>query len=79
MLSKNFEILKSYDGIQHLDQSNVSQFTKKRPFQAKAIDLILVKIIQLMFHDSLSENCFEILWHNGAQYIDKSILRPFSP
>ena len=46
MLSKNFEILKSYDGIQHLDQSNVSQFTKKRPFQAKAIDLILVKIIQ---------------------------------
>ena len=46
MLSKNFEILKSYDGIQYLDQSNVSQSTKKRPFQAKAIDLILVKIIQ---------------------------------
>ena len=25
-----------------------------------------------MFHDSLSENFFEIFWNNGAQYIDKS-------
>ena len=36
----------SYDGIQYLDQSNVSQFTQKIPFQARAIDLILAKIIQ---------------------------------
>ena len=45
MLSKIFE-MSWYDGIQYLDQSNVSQFTQKIPFQARAIDLILVKIIQ---------------------------------
>ena len=46
MLSKILEML-SYDGIQYLDQSNVSQFTTKIPFQARAIDLILAEIIQL--------------------------------
>ena len=45
MLSKIFE-MSWYDGIQYLDQSNVSQFTQKIPFQARAIDLILAKIIQ---------------------------------
>ena len=45
MLSKIFE-MSWYDGIQYLDQSNVCQFTQKIPFQARAIDLILVKIIQ---------------------------------
>ena len=46
MLSKNFEML-LYVGIQYLNQSNVSQFTQKISFQARAIDLILTKIIQL--------------------------------
>ena len=46
MLSKNFEML-LYVGIQYLKQSNVSQFTQKISFQARAIDLILTKIIQL--------------------------------
>ena len=46
MLSKMFEML-LYDGIQYLDQSNVRQFTQKIPLQARAIDLILTKIIQL--------------------------------
>ena len=45
MLSKNFEML-LYVGIQYLNQSNVSQFTQKISFQARAIDLILAKIIQ---------------------------------
>ena len=45
MLSKILEML-SYDWIQYLDQSNVSQFTPKIPFQARAIDLILAEIIQ---------------------------------
>ena len=45
MLSKIFE-MSWYDGIQYLDQSNVSQFTQKIPFQVRAIDLILAKIIQ---------------------------------
>ena len=44
ILSKNFEML-LYDGIQYLDQSNVSQFTQKISFRARAIDLILAKII----------------------------------
>ena len=55
ILSKNFEML-LYDGIQYLDQSNVSQFTQKCPFHARAIDLILAKIIQP--YDSLPENFF---------------------
>ena len=75
ILSKNFEML-LYDGIQYLDQSNVSQFTQKIPLYAKAIGLILAKIIQP--YDSPSENFFEILWHNGAQYIDKSNVSQFS-
>ena len=45
MLSKNFEML-MYDGIQYLDQSNVSQFTQKISFQPRVIDLILAKTIQ---------------------------------
>ena len=65
MLCKIFEML-LYDGIQHLDQSNVSQFTQKVPFQAKAIDPISVKIIQPYVSWFTRENFFEILWHNGA-------------
>ena len=30
-----------------------------------------------MFHDLLSENCFEILWHYAAQYIDESNVSQF--
>ena len=75
ILSKNFEML-LYDGIQYLDQSNVSQFTQKITFHARAIDLILAKIIQP--YDSLSENFFEILWHNGARHINKSNISQFS-
>ena len=55
IVSKNFEML-LYDRIQYLDQSNVSQFTQKFPFHARAIDFILAKIIQL--YDSLPENIF---------------------
>ena len=57
ILSRNFEIL-LYGGIQYLDQSNVSQFTQKIPSHARAITLILGRIIQP--YDSLSENVFEI-------------------
>ena len=39
MLSENFEMLQ-YDEIQYLDQSNVSQFNLKIPYQAKVIDPI---------------------------------------
>ena len=75
ILSKNFE-MSLCDLIQYLDQSNVSQLTQKIPFYAKTIDFILAKIIQP--HDSLSENFFEILWHNGTGYIDKSNVSQFS-
>ena len=75
VLSKNLKML-LYDVIQYLDQSNVSQFTQKILVHARAIDLILAKIIQL--YDSLSETFFEILWHNGARYIDKSKISQFS-
>ena len=65
ILSKNFEML-LYDGIQYLDQSNVCQFTQKIPFHARAIDLILAKIIQP--YDSPFENFFlklcGIMGHN---------------
>ena len=44
ILSKIFKML-PYDGIQYLDQSNVSQFTQKILFQGRGIDLILAKII----------------------------------
>ena len=40
---KIFEM--SDNGIQYLDQSSFSQLTRKISFQARAIDLILVKII----------------------------------
>ena len=40
---KIFEM--SDNGIQYLDQSSFSQLTRKMSFQARAIDLILVKII----------------------------------
>ena len=47
MLSENFEMLQ-YDGIQYLDQSvPISQFTQKISFQARVIDPIWAKIIQL--------------------------------
>ena len=55
ILSKNFEML-LYDGIQRLDQSNISRFTQKIFVHARAIDLILAKIIQP--YDSLSEKFF---------------------
>ena len=42
---KIFEML-SDNGIQYLDQSNVSQFTQKIPIQGRAIDLFLAKFIQ---------------------------------
>ena len=42
---KIFEML-SDNGIQYLDQSNVSQFTQKIPIQGRATDLILAKFIQ---------------------------------
>ena len=74
ILSRNFEML-LHDGIQYLDQTNVSQFTPKITFHARAIDLILAKIIQP--YDSLSENFLKILWHNWAQYIDKSNVSQF--
>ena len=35
------------------------------------------KLSNLIFHDSLSENCFGILWHFGTQYIDKSNVSQF--
>ena len=44
ILSKNFEML-LYDGIQYLDQRNISQFTQKILVHASGIDLILAKII----------------------------------
>ena len=37
---------------------------------------MLAKIIEP--YDSLSENFFEILWHNGTQYKDKSNISQFS-
>ena len=58
MLSKIFKML-PYDGIQYLDQSNVSQFTQKILVQAKTVDLILAKI-NLMFFDSLSESLLKV-------------------
>ena len=30
-----------YDGIQYLDQTNVSQFTQKIPFQVRSIDQLI--------------------------------------
>ena len=36
------------------------------------------KLSNLIFHDSLSENCFEILWYFETQYIDKSDVSQFS-
>ena len=35
------------------------------------------KLSNLMFHGSLSKNYFEILWHIGAQHIDKSNVSQF--
>ena len=69
-----------YDGIQYLEQSNVSQFTQKFTFDARRIDLIWARIIpsHLMFHDSLSVHSPEILRHDGAKCIDKSDVSKFS-
>ena len=68
MLSKIFEIL-SYDGIQYLDQSNVSQFTQKLPGRDSRQGQLIWFLRKLIF---------KILWHNGAQYVDKSIVSQFS-
>ena len=36
------------------------------------------KLSNLMFHDLLSENFFEIVWRDGVQYIDKNNVSQFS-
>ena len=47
ILSKNFEML-LYDGIQYLDQGNVSQLTQNIHSHARAIDLIWPKLSNLI-------------------------------
>ena len=47
---------------------------KKFPSREGQLVRLGPKLSNLMFHDSLSENFFEILWHDGAQYIDKIII-----
>ena len=68
MLFKIFEML-SYDGIQYLDQSNVSQFTQKLPGRDSRQGQLIWFWRKLIF---------KILWHNWAQYVDKSIVSQFS-
>ena len=36
------------------------------------------KLSNLMFHDLLSENFFEIVWRDGVQYKDKNNVSQFS-
>ena len=69
-----------YYGVQQLDQSNISQFSKKIPFWGRAIWAQLgQKLCNLMSHDSHSEDLFEVLWcYDEAQYLDKSSLSHFS-
>ena len=64
---KIFEML-SDNGIQYLDQSSFSQLTQKISFQARAIDLILAKIIQPYVSWFTLWEFFEILLHDRAQY-----------
>ena len=64
---KIFEML-SDNGIQYLDQSGFSQLTQKISFQARAIDLILAKIIQPYVSLFTLWEFFEILLHDRAQY-----------
>ena len=64
---KIFEML-SDNGIQYLDQSGFSQLTQKISFQARAIDLILAKIIQPYVSWFTLWEFFEILLHDRAQY-----------
>ena len=77
MLPENFEMLQ-YDGIKYLDQSNVSQFTQKIPFQARVVDPIWTKIIQL-YIPWLWEFFLEILWHDGAKITLWSNMGPIWP
>ena len=50
---------------------------KKFPFWARAIWAKFVpKLCNVMYHDSLSEDLFEVLWHDEA--LDKSSLTHFS-
>ena len=77
MLFEKFEIF-YYDGIQYLDQSNVCQLTQKSPSTQRLLIPFGPKLSNLIFHDSLSENFFEVLWHFETQYIDKSNVSKFS-
>ena len=78
ILSENFEIL-WYDGIQYFDQSNVS-LPKKFPSRQGQLISFGSKLSNLMFHDSLSGNFFDIVWRDGAQYRDKrSNMGPILP
>ena len=77
MVSTIFEML-SYDGIQYLDESNIS-LPKKFPSRQGTLIWFWPKLSNLMFHDSFSDNFFEILWHNGVQCIDKSNVSQISP
>ena len=76
VVSKIFEML-SYDGIQCLDQNNVS-LPKKFPSRQGQLIRFRPKLPNLMFHDSFSEKFFEISWHNGVQCIDKNKVSQFS-
>ena len=60
-----------------LDQSNISQFTKKKSLSGQGqFGPNLVQNYATLFHDSLSEDLFEVLWHDEA--LDKSSLSHFS-
>ena len=60
-----------------LDQSNISQFTKKKSLSGQGqFGPNLVQNYATLFHDSLSEDLFEVLWHDEA--LDKSSLTHFS-
>ena len=68
-----------YDGVPQFDQSNISQFTQKIPFQARTTEAQLgPKLQNIMSHDSLSEDLLEVLWHDETQQINKSSASHFS-
>ena len=51
---------------------------KKSLFREGQLTCFWPNLSNLMFHDSFSEIFFESLWHNWAQYIDKSNVSQFS-
>ena len=66
-----------YNGVQQLDQSNISQFAKKGSFCGQGqFGPNLVQKYATLSDDSLSEDLFEILWYDEA--LDKSNLSHFS-